>query len=281
MNAMATRLPEFDEPPVVEVAISLQFKAFESLKAPHLGLLWRLFREEGYSRVEEHGELEPAFEEFEGTTVPAVGIRIRTFDDAPPPPRVWFLNEAHNELIQVQRDRIVVNWRAGAQSEPYPRYPHILGRFRSALNSLIEFAASEQIGDVLPEQCEVTYVNHMRDGIGWETHGDLDHVVTTWQNRYSDEYLGAPEDVGFKVRYRMTDESGRALGRLHVVLQPAYRSADGRPIFVMNMIARGKPTPANLEGVFQLFDLEHEWIVRGFTSITTTRMHELWRRRNG
>jgi uncharacterized protein (TIGR04255 family) len=281
MNAMATRLPEFDEPPVVEVAISLQFRAFESLKAPHLGLLWRVFREQGYSRIEEHGELEPAFEEFEGSSVPAVGIRIQTFDDAPPPPRVWFLNEARDELIQVQRDRIVVNWRADARSEPYPRYPHILTRFRSALTSFIEFAASEQLGDVLPEQCEVTYVNHMCSGTGWERHGDLDQVVTTWQNRYSDEYLGAPEDVGFQVRYRMKDESGRALGRLHVVLQSAKRSADGRPIFLMNMIARGKPTPASLEGVFQLFDLEHEWIVRGFTSITTTRMHELWRRRNG
>jgi len=79
----------------------------------------------------------------------------------------------------------------------------------------------------------------------------------------------------------MDDETGGALGRLHVGLQPAYTSVDGHPIFVINMTARGKPEPADLEGAFRLFDHEHEWIVRGFTSITTKHMHELWRRRDG
>lgn len=278
---MRTPLPEFDQPPVVEVAISLQFKVLELLRTPYLGLLWGVFRKEGYSRVEEHGELEPAFEEFEASSVPTVGIRVQTFDDAPPPPRVWFLNEARNELIQVQRDRLIVNWRGGAQAEPYPRYTHIIKRFRSALASLAEFAATEKLGDIVPTQCELTYVNHILSGAGWTQHGDLDRVVTTWGIRYSDEYLSAPEDVGFKARYRMTDEAGKVLGRLHVALQPANRSVDGAPIFVMNLTARGRPDPSDFGGALRLFDHEHEWIVRGFTSLTTKQMHEIWRRRNG
>ena len=88
-------------------------------------------------------------------------------------------------------------------------------------------------------------------------------MVTTWENRYSDEYLKTPEDIGFRVRYRMDDETGRALGRLHVVLQSAYTATGGQPIFVLNLTARGKPEPGDLAGAFQLFDHEHEWIVRG------------------
>jgi uncharacterized protein (TIGR04255 family) len=278
---MKPSLPDFEQPPVVEVAISLQFKVLELLRGPYLGLLWDVFRKEGYSLVEEHGELEPAFEEFDATSVPTVGIRVQTFDDAPPPARVWFLNEAHNELIQIQRDRLVVNWRAGAQAEPYPRYVHIIERFRSALASFTEFIAAEKLGDIVPTQCEVTYVNHIPSGAGWSTHSELDNVVTTWQNRYSDEYLGTPEDVAFKVRYRMADETGKILGRLHMILQPAYRAADRAPIFVMNLTARGKPDPTNLDGALKLFDQEHEWIVLGFASVTTKRMHEFWRRKNG
>jgi uncharacterized protein (TIGR04255 family) len=276
-----TSLPEFDQPPVVEVAISLQFKVLEALRGPYIGLLWGAFRKEGYLRVEEHGELEPAFEELQTASAPSVGIRVQTFDDAPPPPRVWFLNEARNELIQVQRDRLVVNWRGGAQSELYPRYTHIIKRFYSALATLSDFAVSEKLGEIIPTQCEITYVNHILSGAGWSTHGELDVLITTWQNRYSDDYLGVPEDVGFKARYRMRDEAGKVLGRLHVVLQPAHRSIDSLPILVLNLTARGKPEPANLEGVSQLFDREHEWIVRSFTSVTTKRMHELWGRRNG
>jgi len=278
---MTPRLPEFDEPPVVEVAISLQFKTLESLRSPHFGLLWDAFRADGYSRIEEHAELEPAFEEFEASPAPRVGIRVQTFDDAPPPPRIWFLNEPLNELIQVQRDRLIVNWRRGAQSEPYPRYVRIIKRFRSALSSFTEFTTTLKLGDIVPTQCEITYVNHIPSGSGWSKHGELDRVVTTWENQYSDRYLGMPEDAGFQLRHRMTDESGKALGRLHVVVQSAYRSVDHHPIFVMNLTARGKPEPVDLNGVFRLFDHEHEWIVRGFTSITTKDMHKIWRRKNG
>lgn len=275
------KLPEFGEPPVAEVAISLQFRSLELLRTPQFGLLWRIFRAEGYSRIEEHGELEQAYEEFEGSSFPKAGIRVQTFDDAPPPPRVWFLNEPQNELIQVQRDRLIVNWRRGAHSEPYPRYTHIIERFRSALASFVEFAKSENLGDIIPTQCEVTYVNHMPSGLGWSKHGELCLVVTTWENHYSDKFLTTPEDVGFRARYRMGDDTGKDLGRLHVALQPAFRAADGQAIFVLNLTARGRPEPADLAGVFRMFDHEHEWIVRGFTSITTTRMHELWRRKDG
>jgi uncharacterized protein (TIGR04255 family) len=278
---MASRLPEFEEPPVVEVAISLQFKALESLRTPQIGMLWGVFRAEGYSRIEEHGELEPAIEEFEGISLPKVGIRVQTFDDAPPPPRVWFLNEPQNELIQIQRDRLIVNWRRGAHAEPYPRYSHIIERFRSATASFVKFLNAEGLGEVVPTQCELTYVNHMPTGLGWLKHGELTNVVTTWENRYSDGYLKIPEDVDFRARYRMDDESGNALGRLHVVFQPAYRTTDGQPIFVMNLTGRGRPAPADLSGALLLFDREHEWIVRGFTSITTGDMHKLWRRKDG
>jgi hypothetical protein len=157
----------------------------------------------------------------------------------------------------------------------------IIERFRTAFGSLVEFTRSESLGGVVPTQCEVTYVNHIPAGTGWSNHGELDRVVTTWENRYSDGYLSVPEDVGFKARYRMDDEAGMPLGRLHVALQPAYRAADGLPIFVLNLTGRGRPEPADHEGVFRLFDHEHEWIVRGFTSITTRKMHELWRRANG
>lgn len=275
------KLPEFEEPPVVEVAISLQFRPLDGLRSPQLGLLWKIFRAEGYSRIEEHGELEPAFEEFEAAALPKIGVRVQTFDDAPPPPRVWFLNEPQNELIQVQRDRLVVNWRGGAQMEPYPRYVHIIERFRTALDSLTGFVDSENLGSMVPTQCEITYVNHMPSGVGWSRHSEIDRVVTLWQNRYSDNYLPPPEDVAFGARFRMDDGNGRPLGRLHISVQPAFRTTDGLPIFVMTMIARGKPEPADLASVFLLFDREHEWIVRGFTSATTKHMHELWRQRNG
>jgi uncharacterized protein (TIGR04255 family) len=278
---MTQKLPEFENPPVVEVAISLQFKPLELIRAAHFGILWESLRREGFSRIEDHGELEPAFEEFGPRSSGRVGVRFQAFDDAPPLPRIWFLNEARNELIQVQRDRLIVNWRVGARSEPYPRYVNILKRFRSALEIFLAFVGAENLGDLVPTQCEVTYVNHMPAGLGWTHHGEIYKVICPWGNVYSDSYLSTPEDVGFVARFRMEAETGKPIGRLHVNFQPANRSSDGQPIFAMNLTARGTPDPPDLNGAFRLFDLEHEWIVRGFTSLTTKNMHDIWRRKNG
>lgn len=272
-------LPDFDRPPVVEVALSLQFKPLELLRSPHLGLLWSAFRDGGFSRVEDHGELEPAFEDFDAKPSLRVGIRMQAFSDAPPLPRVWFLNEAQNELLQFQRDRFIVNWRQGAEAEPYPRYASIRNRFRSAFDTLVGFLKSEKLGEIFPTQCELTYVNHMPAGQGWEQLGDVERVAMVWKNMYSDSYLSVPEDVAFGMRHRMHDEKGSPLGRLYITFHPAIRATDGTSIFAMNLTARGEPKPANLEGSLNLFDLEHEWIVRGFASVTSPQMHEIWGRR--
>jgi hypothetical protein len=103
--------------------------------------------------------------------------------------------------------------------------------------------------------------------------------VTVWKNEYSDSYLSTPEDVAFVTRYRMCDPKGAPLGRLHIGFHPAIRVTDKMPIFAMNLTARGEPRPADLKGALNLFDEQHEWIVRGFTSITTPRMHKFWRRK--
>jgi uncharacterized protein (TIGR04255 family) len=276
---MTSISPDFERPPVIEVALSLQFRPLELLRSAHLGLMWSNFRSEGFSRVEDHGELEPVFEDFDAKPSPRVGVRMHAFDDAPPLPRIWFLNEGQNELIQFQRDRFIVNWRQGAEAEPYPRYGRIRDRFLSAFAVFAEFLQSEKLGEIVPSQCELTYVNHIPSGEGWATHGEADRVITVWKNEYSDSYLSTPEDVAVAMRYRMHDERGTPLGRLHIMFHPAMRTTDLSPIFVMNLTARGEPRPSDLEGALNLFDRQHEWIVRGFASVTTLRMHEIWRRR--
>jgi uncharacterized protein (TIGR04255 family) len=278
---MPSPLPEFEQPPVVEVAISLQFKPLELLRSAHFGLLWEHFRAEGLTLIEDHGELQPVFEQFGAEGVPRVGVRIQTFDDAPPLPRVWFLNAAKDELVQIQRDRVIVNWRQGAQSEPYPRYRSIIRRFRSALGVLTAFAASQKLGAVVPTQCEITYINHIPAGEGWSVHSDVGRVITPWENRFSDSYLTQPEDVSFTARFLMVDENSVPLGRLHASVEPAYRTEDKRPILVANLTARGAPASSGIEDVFKLFDRQHEWIVRGFAGITTKHMHQVWRRKDG
>src|SRR5688500_8008989 len=124
---MNAPLPEFDNPPVVEVALSVQFEKLEGLRVPQLGRIWHAFRNR-FPRTEEQMPLEPAFEQFGVPTTGKPEVRVE-LSSVPTTPRVWFLNEQGTELVQIQQDRFVRNWRKQTDDEAYPRYEYLRRSF--------------------------------------------------------------------------------------------------------------------------------------------------------
>ncbi len=276
MNSVRPPLPDFAAPPVTEVALSVQFDPLASLRTPQLGLLWQDFRNR-FPKTEEHPPLPSVIEKFGVLGLPKVGVR---FEMTLPVPRCWFLNEAGTELIQVQQDRFVHNWRKVGQGDEYPRYECIRETFKAELDTFCQFLAREQLGELVPNQCEVTYINHIVSGQGWEKHGQIGEVVRVWTSCYDDTFLSEPEDVRLAVRYVIPDSAGNPLGRLLVSVEPAYRAVDDTPILVLQLTARGRPDGEGLEGALRFLDTGREWVVRGFASMTAPRMHEIWGRRD-
>lgn len=279
MNKMDSPRPDFSDPPVVEVALSVQFESLGKLRTPQLGLLWQQFRDR-FPVTAEHAPLDSVVEQFGAPRVRKGVARIEMLE-SPPTPRCWFLNNAGTELIQIQHDRLVYNWRKAGTDAEYPRYEHVRDAFEAELRRLSDFVTSETLGDFMPNQCEVTYVNHITGGKSWQNHGDLGNVVTVFQRTFSDEFLEIPEDTGLRLRFVIPDEAGQPIGRLHAVLNSGYRSHDDQPIFILNLTARGAPRGDGIDGVLAFLDLGREWVVRGFTSMTTPNMHKEWGRRDG
>lgn len=133
--------------------------------------------------------------------------------------------------------------------------------------------------ELRPNQCELTYVNHIPAGEGWEDHGQLERIVTVWQSRYSEDFLPEPEGAVFEVRYLIPGKRKTPLGRLYISFAPAFRPTDQKSIYAAQFVARGAPISEGIEGVFEFLDLGHEWIVRSFVAITSTGMHKVWGRR--
>jgi uncharacterized protein (TIGR04255 family) len=268
-------LPDFTNPPVVEVALSVQYARLERLRVAQIGQLWGEFKDM-FPKTEEHAPLAPAWEKFE-PALPRVEIKVET-SDVLPVPRVWFVNDEESELIQVQQDRFAHNWRKRGESDKYPRYEKIRESFKSELEKFRQFLLRENLGEITPDQAEVTYVNHISPNEAWENHSQVGEVVTVWTDHYSDNFLSNPEDVSFRARFRIRGADDKPLGRLHVVLQPAFSRTDQQPIFVLTLTARGEPLGSGIDAAMNFMDLGREWIVRGFTSITTQRMHQIWGR---
>lgn len=267
-------LPAFDKPPVSEVVMSVQFDPLSDLNPLHMGRWWTDERRDRYPRTEEKAPLEPTREEFKSPTQRALSVKVM---GVPPSPSIWFLKEDRSELLQVQRDRFTRNWAKVGEDGLYPRFNTLFPAFKADFNDFVQFLNVEGLGAPTIRQCELTYVNSIRTDSNWSRHGQLVELLGPWSGELTERFLGEPEDVQVNLRY-IIPGAGQPIGRMYVAVQPAW-TPDKEPIFLMTLTARGSPYSSDFDGVSGFMTNAHEWIVRGFTTLTTRRMHETWERR--
>lgn len=268
-NSIEQNLPEYGNPPVVEVVCSLLFKPIETLLAPHLGVLWDTFKPE-YSDCSEAPMLVPSIERF-GKTETSV-----EFEDLPTLPRTWFVQKEGNGIIQVQRDRFIINWRKIKPDDKYPRYHNVIDKFRKYLSIFRTFLEENKIGLIEPLQYELTYVNHIPMGEGWEKTSDIGKIFNdfSWKND-SNRILSNPEIINWRTSFVLPEKAGR----LHITIRNAFRRSDNKPLILLEITARGIYKDISTEAMWRWFDLARQWIVRGFSDITSDEIqNNIWRR---
>lgn len=263
-------LPDFGDPPVVETVLSVQFEPLPLVQTAHLGLLWNEYRAL-FPKTEERPALDPVIEQFPESLMARVGLKFQAFEN-PPVPRIWFSNDRGGEMIQVQNDRFIKNWRKEGEGDQYPHYDEtIRPNFDRDYAIFLAFLQKNQLGIPHVNQCEVTYVNHILAGQGWERYGEIEKIFMFWR---SPDVIppGPAEDLRLHARFVIPGSEGKPVGRLHVAVQPAVRTSDNRPMYVLHLTARGQVG----EGV-DFFDIGREWIVTTFKRLTTSSMHNIWR----
>ena len=273
---MPRSLPDFRRPPLTEVVLGVQFEPLPGFTSIYAGRFWERIRE-SFPRVEERSPLRSRIERFGGRQPRDLKLQWEVLE-SPPIARYWFLNSKGDQLIQVQHDRFLHNWRKRGSEDSYPRYESIRESFESELELFKSFLSEEGLSQPEPNQCEVTYVNHIVPNDVWKRHGQLDRVLTVLSGRYSDDFLREPEDSRLATRFQMRDDDGTPIGRLYVSAKSGVQVSTDQPIIVLELTSRGQPRGEGTEGVLPFLDLAREWIVRGFTSITTPEMHEVWGR---
>jgi len=263
-------LPEFEDPPVIEVVCGVLFEPLQAMLASHLGLLWERVRGE-YPLCQEVAPLTPVIEGFGGEVA-----ALLKFTDVPPLPRVWLLRHDETGLIQIQRDRFLHNWKKVRAADEYPRYRRVIQQFRDRLDDFERFIADLELGAMIPAQYELTYVNHIPRGEKISTLADVGRLFPDFARQPRQErFLPHPEGINWRT---ITNLPGRK-GRLHATIRTATRSAREN-IILFELTARGYPGDSSKEAMWAWFDLGHEWIVRGFADLTGEEFHrDVWRRK--
>ena len=265
-------LPDFKQPPIAEVVCSIAFESLDAMLAPHLGLYWDIVRAE-YSKCEEKPLLTTIIEKAAETPKATVQVTM-----LPPLPRTWLVSGDNQKLIQVQRDRFVHNWRKLEPDDPYPRYPKVMAMFLNGLDSFGAFLKENQLGEIVPIQYELTYVNYIPSGEGWTTLADIGEVLPdfAWRDK-QDRFLPTPESNNWNTAFLLPND----LGRLRATVQKAIRhTADQKQdVIRFDLTARGIGADKSRDAMDAWFELAHEWIVRGFADLTGDKVqHKYWGR---
>jgi uncharacterized protein (TIGR04255 family) len=187
---------------------------------------------------------------------------------------VWFINNSDDQLIQFQKDRFYFNWRKREQD--YPRYSFVISQFEAAFLTIKSFFAEQRLGELEPIENELTYINHIVQGEGWSSPDNLKGVFTDllWMDSQS-RFLPPPQRISWSVEFALPANKGT----LAVNLKHATRVTDRVNLLVLELIARGKPESTDFAKIREWFDVAHEWVVRGFTDLTTAEIQNVnWMR---
>lgn len=260
-------LPDFLRPPVVEVAVGVQFDAQPVLRSVEVAALREKWRS-AYPVVEEHPPLPPAIEAEPGS-FPDFQVFM-----GPPAGRLWFVSRDGTSLVQLQPDRLYINWRSTEAASAYPRWGHVRDTFAERMRDVFEFVHLAEGRVPAIGQVEVTYINAIDDEDGKPA--ALQGVLKAWSAN-DDHHLGGAQEARAALVYRVPD-MGRAPVRLYVEAAPGKRLT-GEPTSFLTLTVRGAPVEDDLAASIEFADKGHDHIVSSFAELTPPAMHTLWGRR--
>lgn len=262
----------FKKPPVIEVVFGVLFNDLPKFKAPHSGLFWSMVRDR-FPIVEERMPVGPAVEPKLGEQA-QMQVQLLTI---PPLPRVWLQSGDQRNLIQLQRDRFLYNWKRASGSDEYPSYDRVVDEFDGFYNLFRKFVRDEQLGEFAPRQYELVYVNHIGPGNGLDLVGPEGILVDHLRDQGRTRFLPEANNFNWRTVYSLPDEQGR----LHVSAQTGTHTVNGsvESVVRLEMLARGFPSDASDDARRGWFSLAHDWITYGFADATVERLQrEMWER---
>ena len=245
---------------MTEVAIGLQFAPIQGLRQPHIGLFWSRLRSRFPTVADQHPL--PHLPLVAALPQP---FQIQFSQQSYPLPRTWLISEDGTQLVQLQADRLVFNWRG--EGVKYPRYDTLRPLFESVLGDFQAFLAEEGLDPTVPEQIELAYVNT---------------IVA--------EHLSAVLD-GLNVP---SLEPSGVLDQEHLVMSQRISSGDNAAVLLVQAQSRQGPDQdqvlltltfradvvddqgGSAASMRALFDQARESIVRSFAKITHPDLRAGW-----
>lgn len=259
----------FEKPPVVSVVLGVEFAGSVMPEVSVLADFWPRIREQ-FPDAEKRPPLAPMAQDFDATSARTIEFRLEQG-----PQRYWFRSQDRGYTVQVQENRMALNWDRTAAAPDYPRYQAIRERFHKLYRTFMEIADDQLLAANPPVWCAITYTNDITHPESTDPlSGPLGDVLR-FVSRPDSDVLPPVEDTAIRQRRLIRDEAREPQGRLYIEAVPTL-SPEQAPGYKLTLRVVSKPTSADAKGVFTCHDQGRDLIVRSFRDITTETMHERW-----
>lgn len=281
---MVSRQPStisYEAPPLVEVAMSVQFDAPKGLNVAHLGAYWEIQKDQ-LPRIRAAQPIATTNEIFNSQgqwLPPSLQLALTNQPDC----RLQMTSADDQWMCQIQLNRLVINWRK--RGSEYPRYSATWNRFAAAWKSWLSFLSEHKLAPPIARLWELTYVNQIPQGKLWSGPRDWPGMLPgLWGGAFVD--IEQAKLCGFHGQWVW--ESSHPQARLYVEPKPG-RTVDepSREVLVLSLTARGPVPPSEDSSnpdVRQDAQIEtgmqvgHDLIVTTFDKISSKKARAHWRR---
>ena len=187
--------------------------------------------------------------------------------------RLLMYKEDRSQVCQLQGNWLAVNWRQDVEDgfASYQRYSATRREFAERYENFATYIKETLDGSLTPQQCEVTYVNHIREPQA-SALDEIGKVLRIFGDVGSFSG-GNLEGLALHAAHPI-EHNSVTVGRLHLTLSTVQGSE--RPLLVLNLTARGRPLGSGLDGILRFLDVGREAVVVNFRDVTTDEMHVEW-----
>jgi uncharacterized protein (TIGR04255 family) len=254
-------LPSFEQPPVIEVAVGVHFLQLPGLNTVAMVRLADTWASR-FPKIEEQPILPP---------VAIAGAQIISFQiqTSSPQIRLWLESNDGTILVQIQHDRLLLNWRKLDTNDPYPRYRRLRNDFSELWAQFANYIAAGDYGVLQPSIAEVAFFNR----IPVASPSNASAVVAALNPQWSlDNQFG----VSLQMERGITDVVGEPHGNQSVAL--GYRHDIGA--LQMEISSRVGIGAGNSSAILEALDDAHRAGVLTFDHVTTESAHRAWGNHN-
>ena len=254
----------FENPPISEVVMATYLNpSLVDFRSQHVGRFWERIRHE-FPVVRQQ--------------IP-VGVGPDIGPEEPfPMPRYWFIAQDEINLVQIQKNAFIFNWRR-AGSNRYPRYHReIKPGFDRFYGELETFLRTEvDVPEISIDLCELTYVNPVEQGNYWAGPRDTQMVIPSFSTLSLGAEVSTEPDFNCQFIYTVTHDM-----QLGVTVRNAVvPQRSNEPALMFEIKASARLGQASKAVADSWFERAHDAIVNCFVGMTSKDIQrEYWGRQS-